>query len=502
LKRVILVIILGGFLIGLPFLLNKAPLIDQEANQTIISDFDDWSFQVLAINLAQGHGFSDHIFGPWQDYHLSKFHPSLSLSGQYSFYRAPGFPLMLAGVYKVFGDQTITAWYFLLVIAWGTAFLLPLIGYNLAGWIGTLARGLTGMFYLLSGSEVASLEGIYYHRLLSEPAATFWLVLFAFLFTTYLKRKSSFFLYLAAVALVGVIYIRAYYLIVLPLFLAYLYFSRMDRKKLAFFALITFLPLVAWSVYASCTAHQFIIFSTQGEQDFSRFNNMDVLTGFGPNHYGKGEWQPGFAFNEKGEIIITNSNLPRPGENGYIKGLQFWVGNLKLVPALFYAKMKAGLWYPEGGFFLGVIGYLLTMIGFRKAGCRRIFSGFSPREILLIQVGLVMILTIAGNHLHFAVVLAIWSILLWISLLAPVGDAFPLQLQMPFWFLTFLVGFVGLVLLYGGNPRFHYALDPILILAGLIGSLTLLYELLKFKLELAALYLGLYGLALVNSLRM
>lgn len=491
LRRIVLSVFLVSFLAYLPTIWEMAERVDSTANRTVPGNWDDWHYQVLAINVLRGHGFSDQLYSSWETYHLSNPMSGGPLSGYqdyYSFYRAPGFPLVLSASYALFGDQTLTARRLMLLMAWITAMLLSLIGSNIVGWLGAIAGGLTGHIYLKNAAEIVGGEGIHNGRLLSEPVTTFWMILFACLFSEYLKKKQPPYLYFAALCFTGLIYTRAYFLMTLPLFFIYLYFSSRNLKQVVIFAFITLLPIIAWSLYATSTAKKLVIFTTQGQYDFPRFNNKDVITGFGPERMNQGAWQPGFSYNENGDVIITNQNSPKPGENGWIKGLKFWAENPKKLPKLFYVKMRAGLWYTEGRLYLVGIGFLLMGIGFRRSK-KTSSQGLSSVVTLTLQLALITLLSIVANTLPFTQVLSIWLAIFLISLVYPYGDVCPPGIQLPNWFLIILSSYLIVVILYGGNPRFHNALDPFILLISLAGLFLILYRLIKTALLLTALFL-------------
>lgn len=490
-RRIVLILFLLSYLTSLPKMWELAKTVDSNAHGTVPGNWDDWNYQVLAINLLRGNGFADRQFSSWESYHLSNSVSGYPFWDDYSFYRAPGFPLILSASYTLFGDQTLTARRLLFIMAWITTLLLLLIGGNVADWTGVIAGGIAGQLYLKSSNEIVGVEGILNGRLVSEVAATFWMILFAYLFTQFLRKNRSIYFYLSAVSLVALIFTRAYFLMVLPLFCIYLYFNRCNLKRIAIFAGITILPVVIWSSYASLTAKQLVILTTQGQYDFPRFNNQDVITGFGPERINQGGWQPGFSYNEKGEIIVTNQYSPKRGENGWIKGLKFWTANPKKLPKLFYVKMRAGLWYYDGRLYLIGIGFLLMSIGIRKG--KPLLQGLTPQTTLALQISLVTLLSIAGNLLGFGQILAIWLAIALIGLVFPFGNADTIDFQRPTWFLVFLAAYLVVVLMYGGNPRFHSALDPFVIFISLSGLLLLLYRLIKTNILLAALYL------LINS---
>ena len=178
LRRGILVIILICLFAYLPKMLKRIEMVDQQANRTVYGGWDDWNYQVLALNLLMGHGFADNYFQPWYSYHLSKPVPAVTDEENFSFYRAPGFPLLLSVVYAFIGDQTLIARQMLAILTWSTALLLILIAYGPRCLLRLIAGGLTSLHYLNFGGGITGVEVIYAGRLISEPVATFWLALF------------------------------------------------------------------------------------------------------------------------------------------------------------------------------------------------------------------------------------------------------------------------------------------------------------------------------------
>jgi len=452
---------------------SQAEKVDSEANQTILGDGDDWNYQVLSINLLRGYGFADQQYSSWESYRLSQPIPGYPFWSDYSFYRAPGFPLMLSAAYAIFGEQTLTARHLLFLLAWCIPLLLPFIGSNAAGWPGAIAGGVAGVIYRKVGNDV---DGILEGRLLPEVAATFWMVLFALLFTQFERKNRSIYLWLSAIALSGLIYTRSYFLIVLPVFYLYLQLHRRNLKNTVTFAFISILPILIWCAYASLTASQFIVFTTQGQYDFPRFNNMDVITGFGPNHMNQGAWQPGFSYLDNGSITITNQNAPGPGENGWVKGLEFWAANLSKLPLLFYLKLRAGLWYNDGRLYILGIGFVLMGIRFRTKNSNPLLPGVPAQTGYILQTALILLLAIVGNSISFKYILTIWLLIPIIGLVLPNKTSYDSVIQPTNWFVVFLMAYLLVVLLYGGNPRFHNALDPLILVASLSGLFLIPYR--------------------------
>jgi len=499
-----LIIILVFFIAYLPKILNQSQKIDDQWNG-IIPGPDDSSYQILALNLLHGQGFSDFIHLPFEQYRIQhvpglvgKELSEVTLEQQYSFFRSPGLPVLLGTTYAILGEDVLNARRMIGLLIWFTAVLLVLEGSLLAGWLGAIAGGLTGYYYMNYGGGVVGETSFTGGHILSEPASAFWLALFTVFFTIYHKKKLAINLYLAAIPLLAFLFTRSNFLLVLPLLYMYIWFIARSRKKLTTFILITAIPLLAWSLYASTTVNKLILMNTQSET-FPLWNNMDVITGVGPDKLGQGNISEGYVINDSGNIIKTMNNAPKPGENPWLKGFQFWIQNPEKLPQLFYAKLRSSLWYrippnalefPDVRVYLFGISLLLVSIGFRPPNKRfNLFDQLTPRESLIIQLGLATLLLIIGDNGPFYQILLIWGAILVIAIFQPYGDTYKPDICIPTWFLLFIAAYLLPTLLFGGYFRFHFPIDPTIRLFGALGLMVVIFELLKSNLWLGLIYL-------------
>ena len=480
----------------LPIMWGKAEQVDR-AFDGKIARWDDRMYQAQAINLIHGYGYSTFPHLPKEKYYLTV--PLDSGVGYFTFKFPPGVSFMMGAAYRLLGEKTLSVRLMYATIIWFTAVLLLLAGYSMAGWLGAVAGGLVGFYYMVQGGGVAGAEGFYNGRTLSEPIAVLWISFFTLLFTLYLKKDLPLYLYLSAISLIGFVFTRANFLTVIPLLYLFLYLTRRNLTQLSIFIAITTIPIIAWSIYASMTTKHLIIFTTQGEQDFPLFNNMDVITGFGPEEINQGNWQPGFAYTKKGEIYIDGYNFAGPNENGWIKGLSFWINNPDKIPLLFYVKIRSSFWYndiPEsipyndGRVYMFGVGFLLASLGVHTPVRRfKFFDLISSSYVLTIQLALLCMLLIVGNNVPFKAILLIWGVIFTIAIIRPYGDIYRPAFQTPTWFLLFLISYLISTILFGGYVRFHFPIDPPLMLISIIGLFTLVFELWKKDPWLSILFL-------------
>jgi hypothetical protein len=480
----------------LPEFLSRADVTDKELNRSVLTIGDDGSYQTLALNFLHGLGFSDAVSLPLETYHLdldSEFGAYIRKTyeanggippSSLQFYRAPGFPLLLSATYAIFGNQTLIARRMMAVLTWLTAVLLLLTGSCMAGWLGALAGGIVALSHL-NYSPLLDFE-----RILTEIPSAFWVTLFAFLFTVYLKKDHISVLILSAISLAGIILTRANFLCALPLILAYLYLQRHRLRELVIFGAIVSVPVVAWSMYASLKLGRPVMMSTQGHVVFADCNNVDTLEGIGPRRWNQGAWNPGWELREDGSWVNTARYSPKPGESGWIKGLTFWKENITQLPRLFYVKLRVGFWYNDGAqpklnwispgtIFLIAIGFLFIAVGLRvPKRVPSVLLKIESRKTLLLQLGLIAVLVLMGSRTGFWQVVVVWFLILLVALLRPYGDYYRLPFVSPVWFLAFIVSHAVTTVLFLG-VRYHQPLDGLLMLFGVLGLLVCLYELVK-----------------------
>jgi hypothetical protein len=407
---------------------------------------------------------------------------------------------LLSSTYAVFGYKTVTARRLLAVLTWLTCLLLLGVGGFLAGWLGSLAGGLTALYLLKCG---ASLN---FERILTEIPASFWVVLFCFLLVVYLKNGKFILLILSAASLDGLIFTRVNFLPAFPLILLYLYFKGHRRRDCLVFFFTVGLPIVAWAIYASVSLGRPTMMTTQGEIAFQECNNIDTLEGIGPQRWNQGGWNPGWVIHEDGTYTNTGRYAWKPGDNGWVNGLTFWWENLSQLPRLFYVKLRWGFWYNNGlsqnslkpeGIYLIAIGFLLFLIGLRSSvPSLGWFARVRPGHVIMVQLALISILSFVWNTSGFWIVLVIWLAILLMALLRPYGEAYQLPFVSPVWFL-FLVACHAMTTMLFLGVRYHQPLDAPLMLFGILGIILCHIELFKKKWPLSAVFfLIIFGTAL------
>lgn len=504
---ILFILFVLGSLIQLDKLLDEAKQRDQELNGKAIQ-FDDWEYQTLAVNLLHGQGYTKRFTLDYDTYNVyyepHSFQNMATLAEVFGhspeddsdhknidFYRTPGFPMMLALNYVIFGEKTINGRYMMAILKWLTAILLLILGIYAIRPYGILIGGAASAYFLYFYPMIPV------ERLMTEIPTTFWTVLLALVLVIYLDTQKIRDLILVGLTLTCLAYVRPPFLLLVPLLLLYLWLAKIAWRHLIILTIIVAIPMAAWSIYASLTVGQPVFMTTQGNEEFPRWNNVDVLEGQGPDRVGQGSFL----------LSVAQKYTTQPGENGWLKGLKFWWDHLDQLPRLFFVKLRAGSWYVSGERGLGIeglqlsgIGLLLLALGLREPRYPlRFLQGFRSEEILRIQIVLVALLFLMSNYVHFLIILLTYAVITMIAVIRPYGDAYTLPFRPPVWFLPFIASHTVSTMMYFGLARYRFPFDGILLLLTLAGILTITLELFKRHVWLGWMFLGLVLAAVLNK---
>jgi hypothetical protein len=485
LTRALVLVFALVLLAHLPLLLARAGAADTRWRHLIpASRGDDGAYQILAINMLHGEGYSILAVLPAETYRVDvQLADERAVTDRsLQFRRSPGLSLMLASVYAVAGTETIVAQRMMATLAWLTGVALLIAGAAIAGWVGALAGGLTAVYHVHLSPVTYGFD-----RLLSENPTAFWITAFAAAFAVFLNRRSRRTAIIAGLCLAAIALMRVNFLPAIPLLIGYLPVARVPRRLSVWFTAAALAPVLAWCVYASVSTGRIVIISQAGARLFANTNNLDTLEGIGPDRWNQGGWNPGFVAAPGGEWRMDLHNVPAPGESGWNKGLEFWKQNLVRLPQLFFVKWRAGLWYSNGmkenilrpeRFTLAGIGFLAIGAGFLPLRKRWPWvPRVAPNRLLGMQLGVVTVLLAAGNQHGMLLVIALWLTLFVLSLLR-LGESTPVPFQNPVWLLAFVASHALTTTLFYGM-RFHLPIDSVLILVAVYGILFAAYELAR-----------------------
>jgi hypothetical protein len=363
---------------------------------------DEWSYQVLAVNLLHGHGFQDGGVEPWEtyqfdpqskrQYEIDSYSPqgtpvtlreSFEKLRQYYFFRTPGYPFFLALIYRVFGvHPAIVKVIQMMLLALVAAWMLP--------WIGRHYWGQWGMF---SGLVAGLLFLVYFcpppAKLLTESLITFALGLWAVLFVFWEKKSGLLSIFTLGLASGLLLLIKGSNIFIPIFFFVYLICVKRFREVVvpaAAFVGGMALLLVPWSVYASAKKGEFIFLSTQPRVILLDGNNEDSLK--------DGGWHVQWRTDPKNRSYLYN-RLEESNSSPLKKAMIFFSENKKDLPGFFLSKVLRAFPVNHNLLFslvmLAMISYyafqLLHRAGMEKAPIFPIFFLLNHLLITLIFFG-------------------------------------------------------------------------------------------------------------------
>lgn len=341
---------------------------------------DEWEYQSIGVNLAKGHGFP--IFGaaePFDAYRFGSVRGSSNyapfVSGtRYDFYRSPAYPLMLAGVYALFGVDPYVAktiQYWMLVVS---LCVLPFVGFAYWGYSGILGATLGA---LLSFDAVLPFAG----HLITETLIVFCLSLLMVVLT-WLDRKPTVASAACAGAACGLALLVKGSLIFFPVAVtAWLIVRCLTRRCQArvslVFLLVAALPVVLYSVWATEVSGHFVFVSTQGQAVLLDGNNELALK--------TGEWEPGWRSDPSAffnDPVIRDESATR-------KTLAFLMLHAQQVPALLLNKLTSAFGSFSESWLLLTVFLVFVGLSIRRedvAGCYRRYAAGVAMVLALLAI--------------------------------------------------------------------------------------------------------------------
>ena len=492
------VVFLILMVLTIPGLWQAAEAGNAKYNNTVPTVGDDVEYQILAVNMLYGVGFSPAVVLPLEYYKLNlktAWGPTLKqlyednsqelLYENDYFYRPPGLPVMLWAAYALFGNEPLVARQMMVVLSFLTAVLLLLLGMVMAGWVGVLAGGFAGLYHLYF------YPGLYdFERILTEAPAAFWITLLCLLVVLYIKKRRRYMLLLVGLNYAILCLVHPNLMFAIVFFIAYLLYRRVDRRSLIYFTAAAVVPLALYSAYASISMGSLVTITTQGNRIFWEYNNILVLEGIGPDHSGQGAGHKRGEYTDQDGSVVTFDYDVDTGESGYQMGLKFWFDNFEELPRLFYVKLKRGFFYdnrwsvniihPEGIHLVG-LGFLLMALGFRpprEDPCP--LERLSSKGAVILQLALIGSLMVTWNQLAFWLVCLTWFAIGFIALVRPYGDIYELPFEIPTWYFPLVISHGITTIMYGGY-RHHWPLDVQVNYFALLGISLVLFELFKRK---------------------
>lgn len=314
--RLMLIIFFAAFLIRL---LAVLALRDIHAGPTRAFGADGIEFNELAHQVAIGHGYA-----------LPPGHPTA--------FRAPGFPLFLAGIYFLAG-QNYPLVYVVFCALGATACLLTfLVASELVGQALGLVAAAFAVIYFSSVYDATIFA--------SENLFVVCLGLSVWLLLRYLKNSSSLELFLSALSMGWGILTRPFALLLIPLFVSVLLWKMWKGKSIhlaqvLLFAVIPLAVVAPWTIRNYTVFHRFVLVANNGGSTFYGGNNDRVL--HDPHYYGG--WISTTELPYRNLIDATPNEVAHDKEEWHL-GIQWVEGNERSMPLLCIYKLVR-LWLPD-----------------------------------------------------------------------------------------------------------------------------------------------------------
>jgi uncharacterized MnhB-related membrane protein len=351
------------FLFSLFYLLqvNRGVLDD-----TAFFGGDSWQYQALGVNWSLGHGYNaggiesfatykfDKDAGSAVEFAGSYYRKFLAEKTRYNFSRAPGYPVFLAIVYKIFGIHPGVVKIIQILLLAACAMLMPVIGVHYWPRHGFLSGVISAVIFILCSAPDPAV-------IMTETLITSGLFILVILLILWELKPSSARTLLLATASALNILIKGSNAFV-PAFLILYIIVRVRgiaaKIKLPLVFILGFIIcILPWSIYATKKSGSFVPVSTQGGILLLDSNNEDSLR--------TGDWEPAWRKWDAGSQKYLYNRLE--GRAPFKKFLIFMEQNKNSILGLLKKKLFQSFVYPlvclvMGGMFLY---YLVTLLFIR-----------------------------------------------------------------------------------------------------------------------------------------
>jgi 4-amino-4-deoxy-L-arabinose transferase-like glycosyltransferase len=303
-SRLLVIIFVAAFLLRL---LAVVALRDIHAGPTRAFGADGIEFNELAYQVALGHG-----------YELQPGHPTS--------FRAPGFPLFLAGVYFLAGQNYPLTYVVFCLLGAAACVLTYLVALEMTG---------PKMALLAAALAATYINAIYFAVVFASESL--YLVCFGlslWLFLRYLKNGSSWELLICALSLGWGILTRPFALLLLPLFGCVLLWNMWKSRRFRFgqavmLAVIPLAVVAPWTFRNYEVFHQFVPVANNGGSGIYQGNNDRVLN----EPYYMGSWISTTELPYRNLIVAEPDEVSHDREEMHL-GVQWIKGHLRSMPLL------------------------------------------------------------------------------------------------------------------------------------------------------------------------
>ncbi|TBR21888.1 hypothetical protein EPO15_09185 [bacterium] len=422
---------------------------------------DTLEYQSLGANCALGLGFptfglvrneAAYRFGQFDQRpgYYDEFRAAGAGGGRTEFLRAPGYPLFLAAVYRVFGVRPLAAKRLQLALVLVIALSLPWVGRAHWGPTGTVAGAIAAPLFVLSFGRSAG-------YILAETlsAFTLWALLVSFppRRAPITNARAVWIGFLTGVALLT----KATAVFIAPMVLVLVLGAEGRGRRAAAGCLLgLFVVLAPYSTFASKKAGRFVFLSTQGGGALLDDNNEIALR--------KGEWakqwrgDPSALYNQPGW-----KELPAP-----LKVARFYLSDWTALPRALKYKFDAGL---ERAYSWKLLICLLlcdALLGLGAGRLRRLNAAHAASRLLFVLAAGSLPLASVLGHVGGATLCAA-LLLCWLA--ASVTGSPSVPDVVPGVAKSYFLNFVLVFAVFDGNYRFISVLEWLALMLGCLFGL-------------------------------
>ncbi|MGD0999837.1 MAG: hypothetical protein ABSA67_03975 [Candidatus Brocadiia bacterium] len=394
-------IVVALFVALAAYALHKYPV---PSNASFIADARD--YQLLAVNLLKAHRYDVAEILPSEQY---AFEPAAARddrnrpaaagegAGAGTFYRAPGYPVALAVIYRLFGVRPDIVMLLQLLGLVAMAALLPLLGHGLLG-----VRGFAGG--IIGGIALVHLHADAALAILSEVLICLCVFLVLAAWVLFQRRRD----WIAGMALgasLAVALLVKGSLIFLPaFFLGYAFLRAFGSRAYRMSAVmttiaVTVVPVALWSGYATVRTGRPTFVSTQGPDILLAGNNEYTLS--------RGHWNP--QWQDDANSFYSRALKERPGRSALSLVVGFYADHPSYLPTALIRKLENAAWERPPRWFMALL-LLVTACIF--------MDGLNARPWMRFGILAVLLAALLVLHLAFVVSFILWLALLGAGLLS------------------------------------------------------------------------------------
>jgi hypothetical protein len=427
----------------------RSTFSDEFSRARIGTTPDSEGYQLLAVNWLRGAGYHQAVI---DDVEYDAFTQSLMRSAprgrpeRPSCNRPPGYPGFLAAVYGVHGVNPDWIYFYQRCMAMAAAGLLPLCGFLVVGLPG-LAMGVLAAIALS-----LNVDSAYPVSLLLTECLTEFLLVISLVVALLSRRRTARWAILTAIILAaatltrpGVVCIAGIYALLLLV---------RDRRKCAVFVIAFAASILPWSLWASVASGHAVLLSGN--------SNSVIVAGIDPVRaaHDRHSDPPELTEDSLRDFWRNWPGLPNASVSDYVLGVPAHAGQFVNVQKFKFKIAVHSL--PVGPFTLACLAAALTFLVARaryradSPGARASFGGYELRLVAGLSCVAVATLLIDSAYVQLLLLAGVLVSSIPTSARSDAASAVPRR-DGPLddgMIASFIVGYILMVMISIGNPRF------------------------------------------------